>query len=276
MQSRKKLIGFSCKGGEGKEATVMLELRKEFPGLGGVIKTKEGVAVGVRIEHNPEPQKGHRVFLIQLVIKKMDDFFYRCGIYHFSHIPRPLGSVSKQGTESYEASFYQWGFGREGFGWKDYGGLLVVLKDWEKFCELFDKIGINLWESTTTTDDRSKDIIHMHPVPIRKKGEPPVLCSLWKRIDFGPESIRIDWNKLLRFLVDRKRLLVAKLRIERYEMLLLTVKFLTQRKQIKEGEIVRLTDLIGSYRCNSLEHYAKGFGPSAQEPFFGAETEKLL
>lgn len=275
MSSRRGPVGFSSKGGEGKEAVVMLELRKEFPGLGGVIRTKEGVAVGVRIERNPEPGKGHQVFLTQLVIKKIDDFFYRCGIYHFSHIPRPLGSLSKQKTEPYEASFYQWAFGKEGFGWKDYGGSRMVLKDWEKFCERFDQIGVNLWESTTATDGRSKDIIHQSPSPIRKDEEPPALCSLWKRIDFGPESIRIDWDKFCRFLVDRQRFLTALLRLERYEMIQLVVKYLKGDK-IADWEIGRLEGLLVDYRRDSLEHYAKGFGPIIHEPSFGGETKKLI
>lgn len=270
----RKHIKFRCKRGEGREAVLILGRENVFPGIGGTIKTGEAVPVGIREERKLEPKRGHRIFLYQLLAKKLDDYHFRRGIYHFSHIPRPLGSTSQQGEKPYEASFYEWATGSEGFSWKDRGGMPLVLKDWDKFRKHFDQAGINLWESTNCGDDRSKDIIHECPGS-RREDEPFTLSCMWKRIDFGPESISIDWEKLSRFLVERRWSLSILLRPDRYKMIQLAVKYLTG-DTITAWEVGKLEKFIGEYRFASIEHLARSVGSVAELSFLGEEETLLL
>lgn len=70
--------------GAGGEARIIVELRTRFPGLGGTILTQEGVAAALRIEYNQAPLVGHEMFIRHLIAKKLDDHFYRSGVYYYS------------------------------------------------------------------------------------------------------------------------------------------------------------------------------------------------
>jgi hypothetical protein len=71
MEARKGVIEYVCEGGFGGSATVCVELRTEFPGVGGTIVTHEGVASAFREEFSPSPKSAHRLFLRHTIVKKL-------------------------------------------------------------------------------------------------------------------------------------------------------------------------------------------------------------
>ena len=281
MDEDKGIIEFICEGGSGSEANVKVELRTIFAGIGGTIITNEGVATALREEYTPTPKSGHKMFLRHTIIKKLEDYFYRKGAYMFAHIPRPLGSISRTSDKAYEAYIYEWAFGSESFPWEcvDKKGIrnLVKLRDWEKFVTSFSSAGINMeLDCTDPNDGRiSQNIIHQYPKPIEEGLE---MSLLWKRIDFGPMSLNIDFEKLIRFINENRNELIDVLRHERYEMIRLSVEYLTNRTNMKEIDIGRLDALIGEYRRSSLRHYiVKNLDSSAQPPaYIKSRTEFLI
>ncbi|MFX1512850.1 MAG: hypothetical protein ACFFCQ_09710 [Promethearchaeota archaeon] len=248
--------------GLGSEAKIKIELRTEFPGIGGTIITNQGVATALREELNPWPRSGHKMFLRHMIIKKLDDFFFRTGVYLFAHVARPLGSISIL-DKKYEASLYEWAFGIDNFSWeyvdKDGNVVPTILHDWSNFVNNFDQAGIDLGMDCTDSDDGriSQNIIHQYPPGTNQRE----LCSLWKRIDFGFRSIKIDFEKLTEFLHLREKELRTVLRSDRYDMLLLAVEYLTKEDEMREVNIGRMDALIGTYRYSTLQHYAS-VGPS--------------
>jgi len=106
----------------------------------------------------------------------------------------------------------------------------------------------------------SKNIIHEYPVPIADDSE---MTLLWKRMDFGHRSPRIDYDKLKEFLRDNRNDLISVLRYERYEMLMLATEYLVNRAKMSERDIGRLEMLVGDYRRFSLRHHvSRGLGLS--------------
>ena len=281
MRGHKGVIEFICEGGFGSEANVKLELRTEFAGIGGTIITYEGVATALREEFTKTPKSGHMMFLRHTIIKKLEDYFYRTGAYKFSHIPRPLGSISKINESPYEAYIYEWAFGSEGFSWEQVDSegnrRFIKLNDWDNFVTTFNCAGINISiDCTDPMDGRiSQNIIHQYPTPIADGLE---MSLLWKRIDFGPKSLNIDFDKLIKFLNDKRKDLIDVLRSERYEMLLLAVEYLTKGMKMKEIDIGRLDALIGEYRRSSLRHHiSKNLGAIDATPIFiNKRTESLI
>lgn len=258
MNDDSGVIEFICEGGSGSEANVKVELRTVFAGIGGTIITNEGVATALREEYTITPKSGHKMFLRHTIIKKLEDYFYRKGAYMFAHIPRPLGSISKVGENPYEAYIYEWAFGSEGFPWEsvDRKGKRspIKLNDWDNFVTSFVSTGINMeLDCTDPMDGRiSQNIIHQYPKPIADGLE---MSLLWKRIDFGPMSLNIDFEKLSKFLHDKKNDLINVLRTERYEMVILAVEYLTKGIKMREIDIGRLDALLGEYRRSSLRHH---------------------
>ena len=280
MDEDQGIIEFICEGGSGSEANVKVELRTIFAGIGGTILTNEGVATALREEYVPSPKAGHKMFLRHTIIKKLEDYFYRKGAYMFAHIPRPLGSISKTNEESYEAYMYEWAFGSESFPWEcvDKKGIrtLVKLRDWERFVKSFNSTGINMeLDCTDPNDGRiSQNIIHQYPKPIDDGIE---MSLLWKRIDFGPMSLNINFEKLSKYILDNRNDLVDVLRSERYEMVRLSVEYLTNGKNMKEIDIGRLDALLGEYRRSSLRHYiVKNLNSSASSPFYSKTRTEFL
>jgi len=275
----KGIVEFIYEGGSGSEANVRVELRTEFPGIGGTIITREGVVSALREEYVLAPKSGHRMFIRHAIIKKLDDYFFRKGIYVYAHIPRPLGSISRTGKDPYEAYLYEWVFGLEGFPWewtdREGNRRPIKLRDWESFIESFRRAGIDLAKDCTSSDDAaiSQNIIHQYPHPTVGGAE---MSSLWKRIDFGYLSIHIDFDRLLKFLHDNEEDLINVLRSERYEMLLLSVRYLTEGDKMREIDIGRLEVLLGEYRRASLTQYTMGSGPAGTPVYFGPRTESLI
>lgn len=264
-------------GGDGDEAEVTIELRNQFPGLGATIITKEGVIAALRKEKHPSPKSAHRLFLKHTIVKKFDDYFYRKGIFLYSHIPRPFGSISSD-HKSFEAYLYEWTFGEDGFCWKSVDNenqtCDTQLTDWNEFMGNFNVAGLEVGRDICDPDDGrvSKNIIHKFP---RYKKDGIILNSLWKRIDFGYSSFRIDFEKLSKYLRDRRNDLIRVLKSQRYEMLLLSVEYLTQREKMTEKNKGKLEILLADYREVSLSHYARGIGDTTARPQFALTTESL-
>jgi len=251
------VIEYVCHGGVGGEASVCLELRTKFEGIGGTVITQEGVASAVRTENSPGTGSGHKMFLRHAIIKKLEDYFHRSGGYLFSHIPRPLGSISKQGEDRQESYIYEWAFGTEGFPWTYLDGHGnrhgVMLDDWGKFVTSFRAAGIDMTTDITEPDDGniSKNIIHQHLSTILSGSR---VNLLWKRIDFGYQSLKIDFNELERFLSERKNELIEILRNWRYRMMVLILKYLENSKNMSERDVGRLETLVADYRRSTLNH----------------------
>jgi hypothetical protein len=275
------VIEFICEGGAGGEAKVTVELRTKFPGIGGTIITQEGVAAALRESYNRVPKSSHKVFLRHTIIKKLEDYFHRLERYSFAHIPRPLGSISRFGENACEAYIYEWAFGSDQFAWEyitsEGRPAPINLHDWHKFVEVFFSAGIDLqYDTVSSVDGRiSQNIVHQYSIPSAGWSE---LNCLWKRIDFGENSIRIDYDKLLRFLHDEEQKLRQALRSERYEMLILAYEYLTKGERMDRVNIGRLDALVGDYRLSSLRHHiSRGLGVSEELiAYMGARTESLL
>jgi hypothetical protein len=277
----KGVIEFVCEGGTGSSAKVCVELRTEFPGIGGTIITHEAVACALREEYSPSPKSAHRLFLRHTILKKLEDYFHRTGKYVFAHIPRPLGSISKVGRNHQEAYIYEWAFGSEGFPWvyfdRDANRLPITLHDWDKFAMSFHSAGIDVQMDTSDPEDGriSKNIIHQYPRPMADGTE---MSSLWKRIDFGYESLKIDTERFHQFLHDKREDVERVLRPERYHLLVLASEYLATKLEMTETDIGLLESHVGDYRRSSLAHHiSRGFGVGETvEVHIGRGTESLM
>jgi hypothetical protein len=90
-------------GGFGGEAAVTVYLLNKLPGIGGTIRTHEGVVTAVRVEHNPVPGSGHLMFLRHMLVKKFEDYFFPreslqvCPYPEAPGIHQPLGRQTDGG-----------------------------------------------------------------------------------------------------------------------------------------------------------------------------------
>ncbi len=273
-------------GGFGSEANIIVQLRTKFPGIGGTIITQQGVVVALREEFNKVQKTGHKLFLKHAIVKKLEDYFQqRKKIYKFSHIPRPLGSISRTGKERYEAYIYQWAYGSDGFSWgyKDSETLRFVgikMRDWDKFGSAFSNAGINLTSDCTDAepDRTAQNVVHEFPVNPATADKNSEFNPLWKRIDFGPKSMKIKYDQLGKFLHDKKENLIQVLRNERYNMMLLAFEYLTNSSKMDKYDMGRLDSLVGDYRLSSLRHcISRGMG-SDEAPIvhINSRTESLV
>lgn len=256
-------VEFICKGGAGGEATIDVELRTEFPGIGGMINTYQAVVVANRYEYNSTSKIGHRIFLKHAVIKKLEDYFFVKGHYNFAHVTRPLGSTDT-------AYIYEWAFGSEGFCWEYYGDEAMnwypkQLADWGTFVGLFGKAGIDLQYDCTDSDNGkiSKNIIHQ--LGDTSSVSESNLNRLWKRIDFGTSSIKINYEELEKFLADNKSDIELTLKPQRYTFLRLAAKYLNSLGEISPREKGQLEVLTLDYRLSTLSHLnQRGIGDSSK------------
>jgi hypothetical protein len=280
MMKRKGTIEFICEGGYGGEAEISVELRTEFPGIGGTIITQEGIAAAYRENYNPMPKQGHRMFVRHTIIKKLEDYFYRLGQYSYAHITRPLGSISITGPNPHEAYIYEWAFGTDRFSWEyiepESGrSIPVELRDWDQFNNAFLNVGIDLQRDCTDAEDGriSQNVVHQFPDCVNNN----VLSCLWKRIDFGESSIHINYDKLHSFLRDKEDSIRETLSSERYEMLILAYEYLINRPKMNEISIGRLDALLGDYRFSTLRHLiSRGTGINERKILeFRTRTESL-
>ncbi|MBU0980116.1 MAG: hypothetical protein KJ709_04890, partial [Nanoarchaeota archaeon] len=221
-------------------------------------------------------------YLRHLIVKKLEDYFYRKHKYDFAHIPRPLGSISICSGEPCEAYLYEWAHGTEGFHWEeqqsDGSTKQISLKDWDEFSACFASAGIDMSIDITDPDDGriSKNIIHQFPNDYHP--ESGNRSSVWKRIDFGYSSLRMDYDKLRAFLNANERDMKLYLRGERYKMLMLAVEHLTKgTDQMDDVDIGRLETLVGDYRGRTLRHFtSRGSSMTGQGTRFDGGVETLI
>lgn len=253
MGEKRKILKAIGEGGMGDEAVITVELRNEFPGLDGIIISQQAVVVARRKEKNAKKDTGHLMFLKHIVFKKFDDYFRSVGRYEFAHISRPLGS---QDDGIY---FYEWVFGMEGFSWSHIGdngeSEQTILSEWKEFVDSFNSAGINLQKDCAESDsENSKNIIHelYHSNDIWTG-----LNCLWKRIDFGPQSVQVDWNKLIEYLDANRESLANVWGENRRAMIGMIVYYLKNREAgypVGFFDEAAFNPLLREYRVSTVQH----------------------
>lgn len=264
-----------CCGGYGGSAEVHIQIRNIFPGLGGIIKTEKDFVAACRIPRGTDLKKINNpnsditleslnnkqtlfalnVFFRHTLIKKLDDFFFRSGRYRFSHVPRPLGS------DIDGIYYYEWVFGDEGYYPQFYDDdyekwFPIKVDEWDKASGCFDQAGVGFFDDTVDTDGYYiKNIVMLEP---RVTDSEETLTKLWKRIDFGSESLHIDFYKFEKYIADFKSDLQKYLKDERFEMMELILKFLmTSSNPSDFDKIDRLSQLVFDYRKSTTSHMSK-------------------
>ena len=251
-------VEFIHEGGTGSEARVDVELRNRFPGIGGTIETYQAIAVARRNEFSKAPDIGHEMFLRHMLIKKLEDYFFKKGFYKYAHVTRPLGSTER-------AYIYEWAFGRDGFPWSylnDTGDSISVrLDDWNAFGNVFVQAGVDLQSDCANPDNGALSQNIVHQLHLGANAARPILNRLWKRIDFGPRSIKLDYEKLLDYLGKREEDIRETLRVGRYDMMALACRYLIKRGLVDSKEREKLDMLVLDYRLSTLAFLnARGVG----------------
>jgi len=251
-------VEFIHEGGTGSEARVDVELRNRFPGIGGTIETYQAIAVARRNEFSKSPDIGHEMFLRHMLIKKLEDYFFKKGFYKYAHVTRPLGSTER-------AYIYEWAFGRDGFPWSylnDTGDSISVrLDDWNAFGNVFVQAGVDLQSDCASPDNGALSQNIVHQLHLGANAARPILNRLWKRIDFGPRSIKLDYERLLDYLGKREEDIRETLRVGRYDMMVLASKYLIKRGLVDSKEREKLDMLVLDYRLSTLAFLnARGVG----------------
>ncbi len=249
---------FIHEGGIGSEARVDVELRSRFPGIGGTIDTFQGIAVARRNEFSNAPNVGHEMFLRHMLIKKLEDYFFKKGFYRYAHVTRPLGSTDR----SY---IYEWAFGRDGFPWSYLNetgdSILVRLDDWDAFNAIFLEAGVDLQSDCTNPDNGALSQNIVHQLHLGANASSPILNRLWKRIDFGPRSIRLEYEKLLSYLGEHEADIRETLRVGRYDMMVLACEQLLRSKVMNRKDHGSLNMHVLDYRFSTLAFLnARGVG----------------
>ena len=264
-----------CCGGYGGSAEVHIQIRNIFPGLGGVIKTEQDFVAACRIPrgtdlakvNNPDSDitfekleskatlSALNVYFRHVLIKKLDDYFFRMGKYKFSHIPRPLGS------DIDGIYYYEWVFGDEGFYPEYYDEYYkkwfpVKVDEWSIASGCFNEAGVGIFDDTVENDGHYiKNVVMLEP---KVSDSEEYLTKLWKRIDFGFESIHIDFSKLEKFVIANKSDLEKSLSPERVEMLLLILEFLMNSHTPKTfDKMERMSKLVFDYRKSTTRHMSR-------------------
>lgn len=251
-------VEFIHEGGVGGEARVDVELRSRFPGIGGTIDTYQAIAVARRNEFSNAPNIGHDMFLRHTLIKKLEDYFFKKGFYRYAHVTRPLGST--------EGSYiYEWAFGRDGFPWsyrnETGDSIFLRLDDWDAFSAVFLEAGIDLQGDCTNPDNGTLSQNIVHQLHLGANASWPVLNRLWKRIDFGPRSIKLDYETLLAYFEKHETDIRETLRVGRYDMMVLACKYLLTGGSVNPKERERLNILVLDYRLSTLAFLnARGVG----------------
>jgi hypothetical protein len=266
-----------CEGGFGGSAHVVVQLRNCFPGLGGRIITKQDLQVAYRLPSNiPHSEdlncscerslnlscssciSGIKTFLRHVIIKKLDDFFFRTNKYNYSHVPRPLGSTEKGGY------LYEWVFGNEGFVDEVYNKETQILEkvyvdEWNQAADNFASAGIKIFDDICDAENNQwvKNIIIEEP---ELSILPSHISKMWKRIDFGCESLNINYDKLDLFMFENKKKLLKYLGIPRVKMIELASKYLNTTDSIITEELQHLVKL---YRISTANYMGiEGLSPS--------------
>jgi hypothetical protein len=251
-------VEFIHEGGIGSEARVDVELRTRFPGIGGTIDTYQAIAVARRKEFSKAPKVGHEMFLRHTLIKKLEDYFFKKGYYKYAHVTRPLGSTDR-------TYIYEWAFGRDGFPWSylnDTGDSVYVrLDDWNAFNSIFLEAGVDLQSDCANPDNGALSQNIVHQLHLGANASQPVLNRLWKRIDFGPRSIKLDYERLFNYLRKNEEDIRETLRVGRYDMMMMACKYLVKGGSVTAKEHEKLNMLIFDYRLSTLAFLnARGVG----------------
>jgi len=251
-------VEFIHEGGTGSEARVDVELRTRFPGIGGTIDTYQAIAVARRNEFSKAPDIGNQMFLRHMLIKKLEDYFFKKGLYKYAHVTRPLGSTGR-------AYIYKWAFGLDGFPWSyldEHGDSVDIrLDDWNAFSTIFLEAGVDLQSDCTNPDNGTVSQNIVHQLHLGANASQPTLNRLWKRIDFGPRSIKLDYEKLIDYLRENELDIRETLRVGRYDMMMLACKYLIKGSSIDSKEYKRLGMLVLDYRLSTLAFLnARGVG----------------
>jgi hypothetical protein len=251
LVERPEEVLYVCEGGSGDEANITVQLRTKFPGIGGAIFTYQALPVAYRTDFDYSPQCGHKLFYKHAVIKKLEDYFFMKGSYRYPHVTRPLGSTD----DSY---IYEWAFGTDGFPWEyvetDGSRIYLDLEEWDCFVGVFGEAGIDLAIDCSDPNDGriSKNLIHQ--LCYQQSNSLRSLNRIWKRVDFGDRSIRINYEKLEKYIKDNKQELGAHLSAGRLEFLQLACQFLSPQHDIKERDLGKLEQMTLDYRTSTLAH----------------------
>ena len=264
-----------CCGGYGGSAEVHIQIRNIFPGLGGVIRTEQDFVAACRIPrgtdlakiNNPDSDitfenlenkatlSSLNVYFRHTLIKKLDDYFFRTGKYRFSHIPRPLGS------DIDGIYYYEWVFGDEGFYPQYYDEYYkrwfpVKVDEWNIASGCFNEAGVGIFDDTVENDGYYiKNVVMLEP---KVSDSEESLTKLWKRIDFGSESLHIDFSKFEKFIIDNKNNLEKILTSERVEMMLLILEFLMNGHTPKTfNKMKKMSELVFDYRKSTTRHMSR-------------------
>lgn len=251
-------VEFIHEGGTGSEARVDVELRTRFPGIGGTIDTYQAIAVARRNEFSTTPGIGHEMFLRHTLIKKLEDYFFKKGFYKYAHVTRPLGSTDR-------TYIYEWAFGRDGFPWSYLNetgdSVSVMLDDWNAFGSIFLEAGVDLQSDCANPDNGALSQNIVHQLHLDANASQPALNRLWKRIDFGPRSIKLDYETLLEYLRSNESDIRETLRVGRYDMMMMACKYLAKSGSVVPKELERLNMLVFDYRLSTLAFLnARGVG----------------
>jgi len=270
-----------CEGGYGGQAKAIVQLRNYFPGLGGPIITKQDLEVAYRLPKNIKEydeiekdldlsnetaQHAANTFLRHVLVKKLDDLFFRRQQYYYSHIPRPLGSTSKGGY------LYEWIYGNE--GWvteyidiETYNWCSVQVDDMFEVSGAFHSAGVGIFDDIIDAEDGryTKNIIVEQP---NINSLPEHISLMWKRIDFGSESLNIKFDKFEQFLKDNDSDCKKFLSLTRIKMIKYIIEYLAECKKPqtfkKWNELCRLVKI---YRRSSASHMGvEGLSPSQYFP----------
>lgn len=245
-------------GGSGGEAEILIQARNYFPGRGGAIISKQLVAAALRLDYGALLGTGDRLFFKHLILKKLDDYFNRIGVYDYPHIPCPLGSVNSVSGER-EAYLYEWVDGADGFTWVESAGNGInqplILEEWSQFVGAFSQAGVMMNSDVADPDNSaiSQNIVHQFNYPCDL-----ILNPFWKRIDFGSRSLIVDYDKLEKFLIEEELKLKKVLREERYEMIRLAARFIKPAALVSLVEVKRLDSLARKFRMSTLRHRRPG------------------
>jgi len=137
------------------------------------------------------------MFLRHTLIKKTRRLLLQEGALQICSCDAAAGSTER-------AYIYEWAFGRDGFPWaySDETGysISVRLDDWNSFNAMFLESGIDLQTDCTNPENGAISQNIVHQLHLGASASQPILNRLWKRIDFGPRSIRLDYERLLNCL----------------------------------------------------------------------------
>ena len=198
------------------------------------------------------------MFLRHTLIKKLEDYFFKKGHYTYAHVTRPLGSAKI-------AYIYEWAFGRDGFPWAypDETGYSISMRldDWNSFNAMFLESGIDLQTDCTNPENGAISQNIVHQLHLGASASQPILSRLWKRIDFGPRSIRLDYERLLNCLRKNEQDIKETLKVGRYDMMMTACKYLLNQGKIELREREKLEMLVLDYRLSTLAYLnARGVG----------------